>query len=220
LALPGLAELEDGRKVAVAQGIDEIFGALEKADVKLPSSTDTTSANKLTSITSGPVDANEPWRKSYEELHANLSVQMSADGKPTLNWGKATDFGAWYEKVGALSVTSQRATRAPERSAERRTLQQQVEALERDVAQASSRLAGVEWSAVVKRISGSDVELDLPRAPSPVFVTYEIKSNDLANWSNVKLGDRIHFACEFTTGASPGAIHPIVKVQVTLKPTP
>lgn len=210
--------LADKRKVADVVGIEEIFAALEKAKIKLPLS-DATASNEFMPIPTGPIVANAPWRKSYEQLLASIKVQKQGENNWIFEWGDARDFGAWYERAHVSSIAYSGLMRAPSGSARRRALLQRVEFLDAAIARAQKRLEGIEWTAVVASTNGarpsSTIRFDFPASPEPFGFLFWIEKDDVQNWSDVKKGDKIRFAVRFTeSGPTP---FPRVFVKMTLK---
>jgi hypothetical protein len=101
---------------------------------------------------------------------------------------------------------------------QRRQILKTLGPLEQERDRAAERLKGVVWTAVARRISANanlSSQFDLPSFPDPIHVSFWVEKDDAPNWSKVSKGDRVRFACRFTSDAM--SEEPGIDVRMTLQ---
>lgn len=167
---------------------------------------------KFTPIASGPIDESAAWRKSCESLANAVKPQKLSSGEWHIDWGDATDFGAWYERHRFANKLQGDLYRP---NKDKRQIVETIKQLVPDVNRAAERLKGIEWTAVVSEINyGTLVRFDLPALPEPLKIGFQVEKADAANWGDVRPGDRVRFACRFELMTI--ADYPGINVQMTL----
>jgi hypothetical protein len=214
---PGVMVMQDKSRVAACLGLETLLSALDQSGIKLKASATMLSGDALPPMPSGPVDS-APWRTNYEAFVAGIKAEQSTDGKWVIDWGEAPDMGAWYEIARRSRVATLAYFQGGRRAPDARQQSQRIDALEAQMELAAKRLQGIEWVGVAKRItadSHASSQFDLPALPKPLGITFWVDERDVENWKKVKAGDRVRFACQFTSKTMSD--YPSIDAIITLK---
>jgi hypothetical protein len=214
---------DDKRARGDGPPVSLIRAALKKAEASAPAvaaqSNEVVEAGrsqtKLPPIPNGPIDKSAAWRTSYEAFMQSVKTQKNDKGEWTIDWGDASDFGVWYERCRVMNPEMLKAMQNPE---QRNKIFASLQPLKKERDRAAERLTGVVWTAVAKQISaseGASCRFELPEFPEPLRFTFWVEKGDSANWRNVKKGDKVRFACRFTSNGL--AEEPGVEVRMTFQ---